>query len=63
MRAPMAILTEADRTETTIEKETPRPDGWAVRDEARENNILGPSCCGHTDDRENGKFKPLRAGW
>jgi hypothetical protein len=33
-------------------KKTPRPDGYAGRDEAEQKANLGPSCCGYTDDRE-----------
>ena len=54
----MAILTEANRGKIKNRKKTPRPDGWASRDEACEYNTIGPSCCGHTDDRQNGKLNP-----
>jgi len=54
MRASVAILTEAIRRKIKNRKKTPRPDGWAFRDEAGEDNMDGPPCCGQTGDREAG---------
>jgi hypothetical protein len=50
---------EARPTYSQEEKKTPRPSGWAARDEAESNNHFGPSSCGFADDRENGKFNNL----